>query len=648
MFIAYDYEQGGYGFISARGEYSQLKEEDMDEFFIELIQKHRKQGILWWFGINYCIQQILYILWHMGFNDVTRDAKPIKQWKTHDFDYTIGDDGRVFRVRVKTYDKSTLYIYNADNIIGKDIQSIINNFSTCTNDRLANLTYGAERAISELVGAQTKQTPFTISMIAQKQWRILDDIPFKCDELVDCNAIISPVQNEMLDEYLRRSYKGGWNYLSPLASGILHDGVVLDVNSLYPYCAYSKPIPWGDPTYFYKEIPENVKDNDKFYYYVRFRCTFRIKDGYLPFISIRGDFRYKQGESLESSDYISRDGKRSSYYIDNNGERKKIKPTMTLSKTDFELFLKVYDVEDMEILDGCFFRTIRSAFRGTISEHYNGKLEATKRKDKASRTIHKMIMNALIGTFAKEQEHTSLIFDFSGGEPEIDFITTHSQSKSYIHIASAVLSYAREYIYSYAMKCKDRFLYCDTDSLHLLGTDIPRFIPVSDKLGEFKIEKTFKYALYMKRKCYILIDKDMHSMVTIAGLTKDYREYLECLLDACNTYDSKVAKKYFSMGIYISTQMEKGGFNREIRPQIKEMTYDDWSLGRSGTKIEVPLKSDYYNSFHKFEENIAKCETIEERLFELYYGSIPNGFRECTGWHSELVGEWFSISNSKF
>ena len=38
-----------------------------------------------------------------------------------------------------------------------------------------------------------------------------------------------------VDDYIRQSYKGGFTYLSPkYKEEVVYDGIVLDVNSLYP------------------------------------------------------------------------------------------------------------------------------------------------------------------------------------------------------------------------------------------------------------------------------------------------------------------------------------------------------------------------------------------------------------------------------
>lgn len=87
-------------------------------------------------------------------------------------------------------------------------------------------------------------------------------------------------------------------------------------------------------------------------------------------------------------------------------------------------------------------------------------------------------------------------------------------------INAGIVSASRLYIVSYIKKHMDRFLYTDTDSIHLKGQDIPSDIPISDKMGDFKVEHTFTKCKYKGIKNYIIVE-DGHIIPTIAGVPKD-------------------------------------------------------------------------------------------------------------------------------
>jgi hypothetical protein len=72
----------------------------------------------------------------------------------------------------------------------------------------------------------------------------------------------------------------------------------------------------------------------------------------------------------------------------------------------------------------------------------------------------------------------------------------------------------------YASQVRDRLIYMDTDSLHITGCDIPKDIPISTELGDFKIEEEFIKAKYIGIKNYIhdvKCDDSIKTIVKMAG-----------------------------------------------------------------------------------------------------------------------------------
>lgn len=641
MFLAYNCDQNNYGFIDNSGNYTEYAPDEMYDLFTDVISSNRKQHILWVFGLNYIAERICYILWHMGYNDMTGESTPIKKWKVRDFDYVISNDGKAFRFRIKTFDKSTLYIYNANNILGNEGEQISSDFGNkdcayCTK----NLTFAVENALSSLGCCRQKKTPYTISMVAGAEWRKLDDIPFNCEDLIDCKSVEAPGGDfNTLDDYIRDSYKGGFNYLNlENACGILSDGIVLDVNSLYPFIMNTKPIPWGEPVPFKDKIPATAMD-ERHYYFVRISAKFNLKEGFLPFLTIRNNKLYRHGEALTTSDYIAPDGRRSSSFIDDDGNLVEIKPEFVLSRTEYELFHQVYDVQDEQILDGVLFRTVRSAFRQTVMHHYNGKLSAEKQGKNSERRIHKMIMNALAGTLAKEASHVSvkISYDDNGYINCEDFVTM-SQSKSYIHMASAILSYARAYIYELAQNNKERFIYSDTDSLHLKGIDIPTGINIGEGLGQFKVEKKFYRAIYIKRKAYIMVSNDGTTHFTVAGLTKEFREYLDLLLTTINKYDRNTSK--YSLDMTVGLAMFYSNIDRGIRYN-KGKAFERDNRRQNEQEYEF-VYNKYYINLRKFERALCECGSVESRLGFLLNSKLPNGIRVVDDFGTHLEHQWWT------
>jgi hypothetical protein len=88
---------------------------------------------------------------------------------------------------------------------------------------------------------------------------------------------------------------------------------------------------------------------------------------------------------------------------------------------------------------------------------------------------------------------------FYGGEDEF-------RDPIYTAMGVFITSWARYTTITTAQKCFDRILYCDTDSIHIVGTEIPEVIKDivhPKKLGYWKHESTFKRAKFLKQKTYV-------------------------------------------------------------------------------------------------------------------------------------------------
>lgn len=206
------------------------------------------------------------------------------------------------------------------------------------------------------------------------------------------------------DAYIRRSYHGGWCYLVPSkANKVYHGGVTADVNSLYPSMMSSESgnyYPVGNPHMWSGNfIPSEAQESER-YFFIRIRTRFYLKAGMLPFIQIKGNLFYKGTEMLESSDIKCADGTTTAYYIDADGKPHDTRVTLTLTQTDYKLFLEHYNVVDFEILDGAWFHAKIGIFDEYINKYKKIKLESTG----AMRTLAKLFLNNLYGKMASSTE----------------------------------------------------------------------------------------------------------------------------------------------------------------------------------------------------------------------------------------------------
>lgn len=298
-----------------------------------------------------------------------------------------------------------------------------------------------------------------------------------------------PKLDDMVDEFIRTSYRGGWVYVNPDYKGkVISEGIVLDINSLYPFMARYKLLPYGKPQSF-----NGRYQPDKSYplYVQRLKCRFEAKKGKLPTIQIKKSSRFIDTEYVTTS----------------NGEVVEL----TLTNVDLDLLFDHYKVTRIEWLGGFKFRGATGMFDDYIDFWMSRKMKASENEDYATRTLSKLMMNSLIGKFGKRPKGRSKIPYLEDDTLRFRLGEEEDQGSLYIPIACFVLAYARDYTIRCAQKNKKRFCYADTDSLHLIGENVPDNLEIDKvKLGAFKREHEFRRAKFIGAKCYIedVLDKD--------------------------------------------------------------------------------------------------------------------------------------------
>ena len=158
---------------------------------------------------------------------------------------------------------------------------------------------------------------------------------------------VFPVLDDEVDKFIRSSYRGGFCYCNADSEKIYkQDLYVYDVNSMYPAQmfgvtdgtnTYGGKFPVGEAHWFNSldELPDGIM------YFVRLNAWFKVKDGYIPFIQLKNNRMFQENE----------------YVKDSEGYQE-----ITLTKQDYELFLKHYNIIDMEIIGGYWFYTRDNLF----------------------------------------------------------------------------------------------------------------------------------------------------------------------------------------------------------------------------------------------------------------------------------------------
>lgn len=363
------------------------------------------------------------------------------------------------------------------------------------------------------------------------------------------------------DAYIRKSYRGGWCYGKPDELGKLQgNGFVLDVNSLYPSVMHScsgSYYPVGIPKILKVDhIPDSLMTTANKYWFVRFTCRFKIKEGYLPFVQIKHSPFYKGTESLATSDYFF-NGEWHNSYIDDDGNEVELKPELTMTCIDFKLFLEHYQVYNLTIKDMAIFETRTGLFDDYIDKW----IEIKKNSSGATRTIAKLFLNNLYGKMATNSRCTNKVPYVEDGVVNYLINVTDDKTAGYIPIGSAITSWARNFTIRAAQKNYDRFIYSDTDSLHCKG-DVSEAVGIKLDDGDlccWKHESDFTEALFVRQKTYIEKTSDGYA-VTCAGMPKRCKNLFLASMGVIEV-DPKTEKEKEFLSVKRTMQDFKQGLN---------------------------------------------------------------------------------------
>ena len=371
-----------------------------------------------------------------------------------------------------------------------------------------------------------------------------------------------PLLSLEVDKDIRKSYKGGFTYVNEIwQNKVVGKGIVLDVNSLYPSCQHSPYLlPFGQP----QEFEGKYEQDDLYPLYVQsITCAFDLKPGKIPSIQIKNNLSFIPNEYVKSSD-----GK----LID-----------LFLTKPDFELFFKQYNVYNPTYNGGWKFMAAVGNFDGYIDYWMEQKIKAGKEGNAPLRSISKLMLNSCYGKLgtAGEGRKKKPVLD-KNGILKFELLPKETRETLYVAAASYITSYGRlrtittsQIIRDYTLKKygEDRYYYSDTDSCHAGLTDddleeLKDIIKIDDfKLGYWAKEAEFDRALFIRQKCYIEeIDGKLN--VTVAGMPK----YLAPLV----TFDN-FKKGFTTEGMSIQDMIEmaikNGASDEELRKLHHKLTY---------------------------------------------------------------------------
>ena len=311
-----------------------------------------------------------------------------------------------------------------------------------------------------------------------------------------------PSQNEEVNKIINASYRGGIVIMNPLYEGkILKELRDYDVNSLYPSVMYND-MPSGEEKVYKNEIDIPKQYTMRLYEVVV--KTANIREGFIPFIPTRKGFLFKDSYEYPNS-FINK--------------------VLYIRKDEFNLFKRYYEGE-WEVIKIVARKPVKDLFTEYIDTFRTIKENAPN--PSPERSFAKVCMNGLYGKFAQTSDRISKR-PYLNEEKELVFEKYESELGSGYDrkISSKITSDARCVLIRAIEKDPSRFIYCDTDSLYVLG-DYEYDIPIDDKkFGYRKYENSYYEFKGLKAKCYISTIKpsrEIHSAV--AGLPKQLQETL--------------------------------------------------------------------------------------------------------------------------
>lgn len=437
--------------------------------------------------------------------------------ENHTFNTLITDGGIFYSIEVIFEKKNKKYkkvkFYDSYKKLPFKVSVISKAFNI--PDEKLEIDYQAYRAPDHELTEQERQYIINDCVIVAKALKIQFDKDLKkmtnaSDAMNNFKTIIGLNQFDFLfpsfpvelDNEIRRAYKGGFTYLNPrYKNQRIKAGITLDVNSLYPSVMYYELLPYGYPIFF-----EGEYQYDKNFplYIIRVRACFKLKKKHIPTVQLKNNFRFVPTEYLESSE----------------GEIVEF----TLTSVDLELMKDHYEFEFIEYVYGWKFKGMRGIFKKYID--FWGHIKETTTG--AMRQLAKLMLNSLYGKFATNPRSKQKIpYLDESGVVKYTLSDDELRDPVYTAVGAFITAYARNKTIRSAQAVYDRFIYADTDSLHLKGFEIPDGLDVHPtRLGAWKNEGEFIDSLFIRAKTYlesvvIFIEPTLYNYCKLLNTTFD-------------------------------------------------------------------------------------------------------------------------------
>ena len=332
------------------------------------------------------------------------------------------------------------------------------------------------------------------------------------------------------DDYIRKAYRGGWTYVNPKYAGeILTKPVeVWDINSMYPDKMRNKYLPVGEPRFFKGKPAPN-----KYQCYIcRIMICFEIKKDHLPCIQLKHCGLFNPTE----------------YVLSSAGQEVE----MVVTNIDLSLIFAQYNVLDITYIDGYYFRKSK----GFFNKHIDYQMAIKERSKGGERYVAKLRMNTVYGKTATAPRKKSKIPHLEDDVIKFTFSEEKVEDPEYTALAVFITSWARHDIIKDAQNNYDRFIYCDTDSLHMFKREDgqePNLPIHPTHLGFYKKEHDVIKSTFLRSKTYIEQYENGDVEIKCAGASPEVKKGMNFEnFQVGMTFEGKLAPKQVKGGCVLT------------------------------------------------------------------------------------------------
>lgn len=461
--------------------------------FINFIKNKCVNSTIYFHNLKFDGSFILNYLIKNGFKYIDKITK--KDNKA--YSALIDNMGAFYQITINFSSKKQVIIYDTLKLIPLKVSAIAKAFNLKeSKGKIDYLNYTIDSKTLEYVNNDViivakalkyfKDNNFNKMTIGSNAFNLCSQ------EMTYFDYLFPIIDNDLLDKF-RKAYRGGRSQVNPLHQGkILNKVKRYDINSMYPYCHAFLDLPYGQP------IKCNTIGKYKFEIYI-VDISFKLKENHLPTL-------------LKNNKMYAYD----KYYIDTEGIEE-----IVLSNLDYELLKRHYNISFLKFKEIYGFRTSNILFRDFIMKYY----ELKSNSSGPMKLIYKLVINNLYGKFGSKHKGKhkipyieNSILKFASSEEE-------EMKKYYLPVAIAITSHAHMLIDNAIMATGyDKFVYCDTDSVHTLG-DLPIEMVDNKEIGKFKLEGIEEVSKYVRTKCYVYKENNEIN-ITCCGLPSNTKDFL--------------------------------------------------------------------------------------------------------------------------